>query len=127
MLKDVWSMSRENEYGSSSSLLSFFQPFSLIESPCKGLCHANNRFCLMDCHFLSFRLVLIEALDSILSNHFSSSKMSSACPSSRYGHVAVVINDEMLVWGGVAVRESKEVLLFSRFDRVLQSVDRSME
>ena len=32
--------------------------------------------------------------------------MSSACPSSRYGHVAAVINDEMLVWGGFAVRES---------------------
>ena len=32
--------------------------------------------------------------------------MSSACPSSRYGHVSAVINDEMLVWGGVAVRES---------------------
>ena len=32
--------------------------------------------------------------------------MSSACPSSRYGHVAAVINDEMLVWGGLAVRES---------------------
>ncbi|XP_065845649.1 uncharacterized protein [Oscarella lobularis] len=32
--------------------------------------------------------------------------MSFACPSSRYGHVAAVINDEMLVWGGGAVRES---------------------
>ncbi|XP_065841745.1 uncharacterized protein [Oscarella lobularis] len=32
--------------------------------------------------------------------------MSSACPSSRMGHVAAVINDEMLVWGGFAVRES---------------------
>ena len=31
--------------------------------------------------------------------------MSSACPSSRRGHVAAVINDEMLLWGGVAVRE----------------------
>ena len=56
--------------------------------------------------FLSFRLVLIEALDSILSNRFSSSKMSSACPSSRVGHVAAVINDDMLLWGGFAVRES---------------------
>ena len=32
--------------------------------------------------------------------------MSSACPSSRRGHVAAVINDEMLMWGGGAVRES---------------------
>ena len=32
--------------------------------------------------------------------------MSSACPSSRQGHVAAVINDEMLLWGGEAVRES---------------------
>ena len=32
--------------------------------------------------------------------------MSSACPSSREGHVAAVINDEMLVWGGGEVRES---------------------
>ena len=56
--------------------------------------------------FLGFRLVLIEALDSVLSNRFSSSKMSSVFPSSRFGHVAAVINDEMLVWGGVAVRES---------------------
>ena len=32
--------------------------------------------------------------------------MSSACPSSRMGHVAAVINDEMLLWGGLAVRES---------------------
>ena len=56
--------------------------------------------------FLCFRLVLIEALDSILLNRFSSSKMSSACPASREGHVAAVINDEMLVWGGGAVRES---------------------
>ena len=32
--------------------------------------------------------------------------MSSACPSSRFGHVAAVINDEMLLWGGAAVRES---------------------
>ena len=32
--------------------------------------------------------------------------MSSACPSSRYGHVAAVLNDEMLLWGGEAVRES---------------------
>ena len=32
--------------------------------------------------------------------------MSCACPSSRYGHVAAVINDEMLVWGGVEMEES---------------------
>ena len=33
-------------------------------------------------------------------------KMSSACPSSRNGHVAAVVNEEMLLWGGMAVRES---------------------
>ena len=32
--------------------------------------------------------------------------MSSARPSSRFGHVAAVIDDEMLLWGGVAIRES---------------------
>ena len=32
--------------------------------------------------------------------------MSSAFPSSRYEHVVAVINDEMLLWGGRAVRES---------------------
>ena len=62
-------------------------------------------YCAATIIFLSFRL-LFEALDSILSNRFSFSKMSSACPLSRMGHGAAVINDEMLVWGGVAVRES---------------------
>ncbi|XP_065846025.1 uncharacterized protein [Oscarella lobularis] len=32
--------------------------------------------------------------------------MSSACPSPRIGHVAAVIDDEMLLWGGVALRET---------------------
>ena len=31
--------------------------------------------------------------------------MSSACPRSRWGHVAAVINDELLLWGGVGARE----------------------
>ena len=38
--------------------------------------------------------------------------MSSACPSSRFGHVSAVINDEMLVWGGIAVRESTVVKFY---------------
>ena len=79
----------------------------MIQSFCKGYCDDKKRFVRLSIViFLCFRLVLIEALDSILSNRFSSSKMSSACPSSRYGHVAAVINDEMLLWGGIAVRES---------------------
>ena len=40
------------------------------------------------------------------SSKVSDSAMSSECPSSRNGHVAAVVNNEMLLWGGVSVEES---------------------
>ena len=60
---------------------------------------------------------LFAPLDSILRSVFSSSRMSSACPSSRSGHVAAMINDEMLLWGGAVVNEA-EVTYFCSHDLI---------
>ena len=44
--------------------------------------------------------------------------MSSTCPSSRWGHVAVAIDEKMLLWGGKATREATGEKFYCSSDRI---------
>ena len=73
---------------------------------------------LTNIHFKLVLFLVVEAPGFVILNRSSSLTMSSACPSSRVGHVAAVIDDEMLLWGGVALREASGETYFCSPDLI---------